>query len=396
MRPGQPFPWSVIQHDKAVCRRGVLCDPRGVMEAARQELARVRERAAWPELGYEEGTDAEGRAYDRNGVRRAKVLWALQYDHGPADLALVRWIAEQEAWCRREAPFQGMTEETELAGFLLAEHREVEDVWLHWRIKRANFDTWCGYDSQYLFAAGVQATVEFVRASDHEDRDAVLERLLTAEGEPFVSEEELDEWRQSCRFSTDPDDEDPLTWVERAKLAGEAEQARRELTDWASGKPRDKATLSVLSYEWAELGDFAAAALALRESVAFADTAWDAASAWQRLAGLERQAGDADAAWQALVECRRALDDVANWQEVGLGRMYVEELFLLTAVAPADLAATVFAEADHQARDVPRLPLVVLRAAVDAALSVGDHASARRYRELGDAEEERIRPDRKP
>jgi hypothetical protein len=71
--------------------------------------------------------------------------------------------------------------------------------------------------------------------------------------------------------------------------------------------------------------------------------------------------------------------------------MYVEELFLLTAAAPADLAAVVFPEADHQARDVPGLPLVVLRAAVDAALSVGDQASAQRFRQLRDAEEERIR-----
>jgi hypothetical protein len=370
-----------------------MCDPRGVMEAARQELAWMRERAEWPELGYVEGTDADGHTYDRNAVRRAKVLWALQYDHGPEDLGLVRWIAEQEARCRHEAPFQGMTEETELAGFLLVEHGELEDVWRHWQIKRANFDTWCGYDLQYLVAAGVRATVDFVRASDHEDREAVLERLLDAEGEPHVSEEELDEWRQHARkrFSSDPDDEDRLTWVERAKLAGEPELARRELTDWASERPRDKATLSVLSYEWADLGDFAAAARAQRESVAFADTAWDSASAWQRLAGLERQAGDAHAAWQALVECRKALADVDNWREVGLGRMYVEELFLLTTAAPAELAPIVFAEADHQAQEVAGLPLVVLRAAVDAAESVNDHAGAQRYRVLRDAEQERIR-----
>lgn len=370
-----------------------MCDPRRVMDAARRELARMRQGSAWPELGYEAGTGTDGYAYDQNAVRRAKVLWALQYDHGPEDLPLVRWIAEQEARCRHEAPFQGMTEETELAGFLLAEHGQLPDVWLHWQIKRANFDTWCGYDLQYLVAAGVQDTLDFVRASDHDDRDAVLERLLDADGEPHVSDEELDAWRQDARdrFSTDPADEDPLTWIDRAKLAGETELARRTLTDWASDQPRDKSTLSLLSYQWAELGDFAAAALAEREGLAFAVTAWDSASAWQRLAGLERQAGDPHAAWHALVECRRALADVDDWQSVGLGRMYVEELFLLTAAAPADLAAVVFPEADHQARDVPGLPLVVLRAAVDAALSVGDQASAQRFRQLRDAEEERIR-----
>src|SRR4051794_4237410 len=176
---------------KPSCVHDVMCDPRGVMDAARQELARVRDSAAWPELGFEAAVGADGYAYDRNAVLRAKVLWALQYDHGPDDLPLVRWIAEQEARCRHEAPFQGMSEETELAGFLLASLGRIEDVWLHWQIKRANFDTWCGYDMQYMLGAGVTATVDFVRASDHADRDAVLERLLDADGEPHVDDDEL-------------------------------------------------------------------------------------------------------------------------------------------------------------------------------------------------------------
>jgi hypothetical protein len=88
----------------------------------------------------------------------------------------------------------------------------------------------------------------------------------------------------------------------------------------------------VLSHEWAELGDFAAA-------------------------------------WQALIDCRRALDAVADRQSVGLGRHYVAEQFLLAGTASGELAATVFAEADRQADDVSWLPLVTLRAAVN----IGDH-----------------------
>src|SRR5262249_57341116 len=91
------------------------------------------------------------------------------------------------------------------------------------------------------------------------------------------------------RFRTEPTAEDPLTWVERAKLAGEDELARRELVRWADGRERDKATLSQLSYQWADLGEFAEAARDQRESLAFAGDAWDAASAWQRLAGVGRQ-----------------------------------------------------------------------------------------------------------
>ncbi|TWP48043.1 hypothetical protein FKR81_30385 [Lentzea tibetensis] len=362
------------------------------MDAARRELERMRESSdVWQELRYEPATDADGDDCDANAVRRAKVLWALQYDRQPGDLPLVRWLAEQEALCRSEAPSQGMTEQTRLAGFLLAEHRQVEDVWLHWEIKQANFDTGCGYDLEHLLAAGVQSTIAYVRDSGHAERDAVLKSLLD-EDQPFVSEEDMGEWLQAERswFPTDPAAEDPLTWIERAVLAGDRELALRELGRWAADRPRDKDTLRQLSYQFADLGAFAEAARAERDGLVFVDNAWDSASAWQRLAELERQAGDHRAAWEALRECRLALDDVSGWPEVGLGRTYVHELFLLAGSAEDELAAVVFAEADRQARDVPGLPFVVLRNAAAAAGRVGDQSRAEHYQELRDAERQRI------
>ncbi|PXX54876.1 hypothetical protein DFR70_12217 [Nocardia tenerifensis] len=363
------------------------------MEAVRRELVRMRESPAlWRELRYERARDGDGYVCDRNVARRAKVLWALQYDHRPEDVALVRWLAEQEACCRREAPFQGLSEETRLAGFLLADYRQVADVWLHWEIKRANFDTWAGYDLEHLFAAGVGETVAFVRESGHADRDAVLGLLLDEQGRARVSAEELAQWRQSQRssFPVDPAGEDPLTWVERAKLVGDRGLARRELDRWMGGQARDDATLSVLCHQLAALGAYAEAAQAQRERLVYADSPWDSASAYRSLAGLERQAGDHRAARDALRLCRRALDGVPGWSMVGLGRMYVEELFLLAGAAEGALAEAVFAEADHQAREVPGLPMVVLRAAAEAAGKIGDETNAERYQQLCDAERARI------
>ncbi|WP_282776430.1 MULTISPECIES: hypothetical protein [unclassified Nocardia] len=368
-------------------------DPWRVMEAARYELARMRGSAGvWRELRYERATGADGYDCDRNAVRRATVLWALQYDRGPDDLPLIRWVAEQEARCRREAPFQGLSEETDLAGLLLAEYRRVEDVWLHWEIKRANFDTWCGYDREYLCAAGVRATIAYVRDSGHADRGPVLELLLDGEGRPCVSEDGLAKWwqRQRSRFPADPGAEDPLTWVGRAKLAGDRELARRELDRWLAGRERDSATLGQLRHQLADLGAHAEAARVQRESLVYAETPWDSASSWLALAGLERRADNHHAAWDALRECRRALDGVSGWAEVGLGRMYVEELFLLVGSAEGELGEEVFAEADRQARDVPGLPLAALRSAVAAADKVGDQSRVEHYQNLHDAEQRRI------
>ncbi|MGW2398022.1 hypothetical protein ACWCYY_15900 [Kitasatospora sp. NPDC001664] len=357
------------------------------------ELVRMRESAAaWQELRHERAVGADGYEYDRNAARRAQVLWALQYDRRPGDLELVRWLAGQEAECRREAPFQGLTEETTLAGLLLAEYRVVEDVWQQWEIKRANFDTWCGYDVQAVCAAGVEATLAHVRAGEHPEREALLERLLGEDGKPCVSEQEVTDWFPFIRrrFPVDPAEEDPITLVERARMSGETERARELLDAWATGQERDADTLRELRYHLAELGDFAEAARVRRESLSFAEGARDRAFGWQDLAGLERRAGQHPAAWEALTECRRALTDVPEWWEYGLGRTYVEELFLLAGSADATLAPAVFAEADRQAAEIPPLALVTLRAAVAAAAHVGDAAREEHYRTLAAQEQQRI------
>ncbi|MEV0900035.1 hypothetical protein [Actinoplanes sp. NPDC049802] len=351
-----------------------------MLEAARRELRRMRESTdAWQELRHDPDQDGE----DRNALRRARVLWALQYDHGPGDLALVRLLAEQEA---------ELNEETGLAGFLLAGYRQVEDVWLHWEIKSTDFDTWCGYGMEHLVAAGVQRTIDFVRESTHPDRDDVLEYLLGEDGRPELPEEELAEWFEHRRatFPADPADENEITWVARAMRTGDPVLARQWLDRWAAGRPRDKDTLDMLHYQLTELGAFAEAAAVQRERLPLAWSTFDSAARRRDLASLERRAGDLDAAWAALRECRRILDDVPGWTGVGLGRTYVEELFRLAAAADGDLSATVFAEADRQARDVPDLPLMVLQAAADAAGKAGDEARAEHYRALGEAERLRI------
>ena len=348
--------------------------------------------SAWPQIRYEPVTDAGGELADRNAVRRAGVLWALQYDRRPEDLPLLRLLVEQEARCRRDAPFQGLGDAAELAGHLLSEHRDVSDVWLHWEMKRANFDTWCGYDREHLLAAGVADTIAFVRDADHPDRADVLAALVDERGEPRVTEAELDEWfaGKRERFPEDPAQEDPLTWIDRARLAGDREQARRMLDRWASERAGDPSTKSLLRHLLEELGDFAAAAWAQRDLLSVTVKPFDKAGAWLKLAELEREAGDHDAAWQALRECRNTLVHVSDWQEYGLGRSYIEELFRLAAVAAEPLARSVFAEAVQVAPTVPRLPLVAFQAAAGAAERVGDRRHVRHYRAAVDAERRRI------
>ncbi|WP_052685319.1 hypothetical protein [Lentzea aerocolonigenes] len=137
-------------------------------------------------LRYERGSDGE----DANEAARGEVL---ADDRTRGDLSLLRFLVEQEVLrCRNS---EGLGEQAALAGFLLAEHRQPEDVWLHHAIKRANFDAGCMYDAEHVFAAGVRATLDHVRASDHPDRDEVLEFLT---GYSF-DEDDIEEWFEQRR-----------------------------------------------------------------------------------------------------------------------------------------------------------------------------------------------------
>ncbi|WP_163572124.1 hypothetical protein [Fodinicola feengrottensis] len=177
------------------------------MGQARRVLEQVRQAPApWPGL--------------ENPELRATVLWALQYDRRPTDLLLLRWLMDQEIAYRRAQ--DGLGEVAELAGFLVAEHRQLQDVTRHWGLKRANFDAGAGYDTQYLylFAAGVSATIAYVRESDLPDREALLDYLVDRAID--LTEAELADWFAARRswFPADETAEDPMTWIDRAQLVG--------------------------------------------------------------------------------------------------------------------------------------------------------------------------------
>lgn len=346
--------------------------------------------ARWSELQYVPLTDDAGRDSDRNAPRRAAVLWALQYDRRPDDLAFLRWLVQEEATCRHEAPGNGMTEVTELAGFLLAEHRRLDDVWLQYKVKMANFDTWGMYDRHHLVAAGPRATVDFVHNSPHPDRAKILDLIMKENGEPQIADDELAEWFIGRRayFPTDPAEEDPLTWIERATVLGMSSLARRLLDKWAREQPQDRRTLTILSYRLAEFGAYAEAADATRELLPLVGGP-EYMSDLVRLAELERLADRHDSAWEALQRCGGALAIDPSWKEAGLGRSYVEQLFLLAGAAPEPLASIAFAEAHREAPTVPRLAFTTLQAAAEAATRTG-HQSDSHYRDLRDAERRRI------
>jgi hypothetical protein len=103
---------------------------------------------------------------DGPAVFRAAVLEALQKTLSMGDRFLLRFLLEQEMACYRnhcETP-----DSLYLCGFLLFLLGQLEDVELLWQAKTTTFDTWCGFDIQFLVGAGVSSTLAYLHSIQKE------------------------------------------------------------------------------------------------------------------------------------------------------------------------------------------------------------------------------------
>ncbi|MEU8279395.1 hypothetical protein ACFYOK_00230 [Microbispora bryophytorum] len=82
----------------------------------------------WPLLAFEGGADGHGRPVDATWTDRQQVLEDLIRRPGPVDIDFARCLLVQETHSHGHA--WGFRHGIELAAILVAEHRQVQDVWL--------------------------------------------------------------------------------------------------------------------------------------------------------------------------------------------------------------------------------------------------------------------------
>jgi hypothetical protein len=371
-----------------------------LLRGPRRDLEQARhDPATWTGLAYLPGQNAVGRPVDRNRAARFRVLWALQYDRRPQDLALLRFLLQEQIAYYRQAVRAGLAPDLPLAGFLVAEHRQAEDVWLHWQANSINFDTALGYHLFHLLTPGVAAVVATVRASSHPDRDRILRVIDPARHTDAAVEEWLTQQRD--RFPASPERESLKTWAYHAARIGEGEASRLFMLGWADGQPRTWSTLNTLQFHLAGLGYLQEAVGVQKEAVAVSATEpWNAeTSSWLTLAELERQAGNFAGAQHALGETEKTMPADKSGSDQGLWRHYVKECFLLVPTAPDEAAARrLLAAADQHLQGLPRLWRDgVLRAALAAADHLHDTGMMERYQTLMQAaDRERESENRQP
>ncbi len=284
-----------------------------------QRLARLRsDLDAWPEVACADTTNDEGYWTDAHAATRYGVLLALQYDLRPKDQDLVRFLFQQEALRHRREPFEGLFPALQLAGFLLANYGQVEHVWDFAQAKLANFDTYCGFDLQYLVSAGIGETLAFVRANQNPLRDDVL-KWLTQGTMCGIQEQDLKTWwsKQRKVFPSERANESPEVRLDQALELGELDDAHRWLRVFESAAPPTLSSLHTLASYWADLQDWDQAALLTQELLALPELgSYWRVSAMVRLAKYQRLSKRPHEAWHTLVEARPQLD-AGDWRRAG-------------------------------------------------------------------------------
>lgn len=114
-----------------------------------------------------ESTSEDEDGYDPHADLRASVLTELHKTLSLKDRALIRFLLEQEIVCRQNET-ETDSDSIHLCGFLLFLLGQPEDIELLWQAKKATFDTWCGFDIQFLVGAGVAPTLAALQSIEKE------------------------------------------------------------------------------------------------------------------------------------------------------------------------------------------------------------------------------------
>lgn len=144
-----------------------------------------------------------GEKGDRHAEFRAAVLEELQKALSSGDRLLLRFLLEQEMACRQN-DYETDVDSIHLCGFLLFLLGQLEDVELLWQAKRTTFDTWCGFDIQFLVGAGVSPTLAYLQPIQKEWAKAA--RTYIEECQRLGNFSDLESYRHEKQryFGTEP------------------------------------------------------------------------------------------------------------------------------------------------------------------------------------------------
>lgn len=347
------------------------------------------DRELWGQCEYRETISEDRGSHDANELERHKFLIALQYNYTDCDEDLIRFLFDQEVVARQNDDFQGCGA-IRLASYLLSRFKRSDDLWRFADAKLANFDTACGYDSQFLLSAGLETALDTFANGEVSRKEDIREYLFDENGECSHTEEELTVWEShlDAAFPNTIANEDKRVWIDRAIEFQCHEEGLALLDDWE--KDATDEPLSSLKFLRRAFGDIQGAIACQRKILQEASDVWDKVSAAHALAELYVENQQPSEGWRVIEQHDDDLDRIDDWQQVGLGRMLVKTAFDIAKAPLHSHSQAAFSWACERGDALDGTTLEILTTAAQAAERVGDEERAKTFRRAAVEEQERI------
>ncbi len=279
---------------------------------------------------YKASINSEGHSYDENQRKRFQLLIALKYDRTKNDQPLLQDLLRQEIEMHRKAPFQGLFPSIQLNSFLLSTFRNPENIWLFLDAKRANFDTHCGYDSEYLISSGIKQTFDLVDKSNNESKKDFYEYIGKSIDSIEITENDLKTWltNKSSEYNDKPELENIEDEIQLAIDLDEKDILKKKIREWTESlKTWNDQTLYQLSYYEGLVDNVAGQISANEKLFEIKSSDWDKATCLQTLSQLYLKSNNPIVAWEKIKLAQTYLSRISDCKEVGLGRFIVENAF---------------------------------------------------------------------
>ncbi len=274
-----------------------------------------------------------------SGTERLRYLYHCQFHlEFPKREELIREVVEQEVLSRQNASFQGFGVALRLGCYLLSQYRNPADIPLFFEAKFANFDTVCGFDSEFIFVALADQTQEYLEAKHPEILEKLVARCGKAIGAPENGVEDFlasySRW-----FPSDPGTMTDWAWYQLFTDIDEVELAKHHFEAWLKDAPDNEATWKSAKRALEEQNDYKRALLYAQRIEAQKTDLWDICSELRDVLKLQVENRDWREASETVSRLASHMDTFDGWHNIGLGRMIIHQAFRLASQTPREKIA---------------------------------------------------------
>ncbi|WP_420644016.1 hypothetical protein [Candidatus Leptofilum sp.] len=361
-----------------------------------------KDESLWNQFSFSPFKDEDGSILDKNSNARYALIIALQYNWSTSDEKLLRFIIQNEVKMHQKDT--GLLQSLHISTYLLAKYKNLENVFLFFEAKEANFDTYCGLDVENVFSAGVQKTIEYLKRSNNPVSIRILERVDGSIVDNYLDEERLRAWFEevSRAYPDTVEKERRITLIDRAITFKEFKAGRILVREWFNehlnqvyekgNEYAQKRDLANIVGRAKASGDLSLAIDAQKIALKLCDSPFDRISETQELAELYRLSGSPLKAWTELKKCQPDLEIYKGWNTSGLGRFVITTALQLSL--DCDKSSKIKQESFYWANKLISqsrfITLVIFELAFEAASAINDLELQSQYEILRANEKRRI------